>query len=125
MKKKKVLVIDDEKLFSELIKSNLELTGKYEVETENKGENAIFSVKDFKPDIILVDIIMPGKSGVTVVGELSKDEELRYIPIVFLTALATTAKTVDQEVMIDEHPFLAKPVSINDLIDCIEKYARK
>lgn len=125
MKKKKVLVIDDEKLFSELIKSNLELTGKYEVETENKGENAIFSVKDFKPDIILVDIIMPGKSGVTVVDELSKDEELRYIPIVFLTALATTAKTVDQEVMIDEHPFLAKPVSINDLIDCIEKYARK
>lgn len=125
MKKKKVLVIDDEKLFSELIKANLELTGKYEVETENKGENALFSAKDFKPDIILVDIIMPGKSGVTVVDELSKDEELRYIPIVFLTALATTAKTVDQEVMIDEHPFLTKPVSINDLIGCIEKYARK
>lgn len=125
MEKKKVLVIDDEKLFTELIKANLELTGKYEVETENKGENAKFTTRDFKPDIILVDVIMPGKSGVSVVAELKEDEELKDIPVVFLTALATTQKTVEQDITISDHPFISKPISIKDLIGSIEKYARK
>lgn len=123
--KKKVMVIDDEKLFTELIKSNLELTGKYEVETESKGKNAVLSARHFKPDIILLDIVMPGMSGVSVAAEMNSDEELKNTPVIFLTALTTTEKTVDRDIMIDNHPFLAKPISIKDLIDCIEKYVRK
>lgn len=125
MSKKKVLVIDDEKLFTELIKSNLEMTGKYEVETENKGANAKFTARDFRPDIILVDVIMPGVSGVSVVEELSNDEELKNIPVIFLTALSTTEKTVNQDIMINDHPFISKPVSVKELVSSIEKYARK
>lgn len=125
MKKKKVLIVDDEKLFTDLIKANLELTGKYEVMTENKGENAVFSARDFNPDIILVDIIMPGKSGPSVADELSNDEDAGDIPIVFLTAFVTTDRTVNQDVMIGDRPFLPKPISIDELAVCIDRYARK
>lgn len=125
MEKKKVLVVDDEKFFTELLKSNLELTGKFEVRTENGGANAASVARDFDPDIVLLDIVMPGMSGVSVAEQFQNDEKIKSTPVIFLTALATTEKTVDEDILVGNHPFIAKPISLNDLIICIEKYARK
>jgi len=125
MGKKKILVVDDEKFFTELLKSNLELAGQFEVRVENNAVKAASSAREFNPDIILLDILMPGISGYKVSDELKNDELTRDIPVIFLTALATTEKTADKEVMVDNHPFIAKPISINELIKNIDKYARK
>ncbi|MFH1395739.1 MAG: response regulator, partial [Candidatus Omnitrophota bacterium] len=61
MIKHKILIIDDEKEFTALVKEILEDTGKYEVETVNYANMGLSSVKSFAPDIILLDLLMPGE----------------------------------------------------------------
>ena len=121
MLKKKILVVDDEESFCRLVKLNLEETGKYEVKTENQSINAIRAVKEFKPDLILLDIVMPNVDGSVISQQLRSDEEFKNIPIVFLTAIVTESEVKDRNGFISGRPFLAKPMPVNKLIDCIEQ----
>ncbi len=121
MGRKKILVIDDEKDFTKLIKRNLELTGKYEVRTENKGLLGLAAAKEFKPDLILLDILMPDVDGGEVGCELENDPETKGIPVIYLTAVVNKEEVDRNEGFIGGHPFIAKPVSTYELIDYIEK----
>jgi len=120
MDKRKILVIDDEEDFTKLIKLNLERTGRYEVITENKGLLGLVTAKEFKPDLIFLDIMMPDADGGDVCYELENDKETKDIPIVFLTAVAKKEEVHESWGTIGGHPFIAKPVSVRELIDCIE-----
>jgi CheY-like chemotaxis protein len=124
MLRKKILIIDDEESFCKLVKLNLEETGKYEVRTESQSINAISAVKEFKPDLILLDIVMPNVDGGEISHKLRSDDELKNIPIVFLTAIVTEREVRDQNGIIAGRPFLAKPVSVDKLIYCIEQNTR-
>ncbi len=104
-----------------MIKLNLEREGNYDVYTENEGINAIDAVRDFRPDLILLDIMMPDKSGDDIAQELREDPKLSSIPIIFLTALATPDETGAKASKIGGNAFLAKPVSADELIAVIEK----
>ena len=86
MTKKRILVVDDEKSLTILLKLNLEETGHYEVRTENWPEDAIQAAREFKPDLILLDIIMPRMPGGNIAALIDEDPELKGTPIVFLTA---------------------------------------
>ena len=86
MAKKRILLVDDEKSFTNLLKLNLEETGSYEVRVENWAEDAYTAAKEFKPDLILLDIIMPRMPGGNVAAQIKEDTDLRNTPIVFLTA---------------------------------------
>lgn len=123
--KKKILVIDDEENFTKLVKLNLEQSGEYEVMTENEGKNAFNSIQQFKPDLIFLDIIMPEIDGSDIAGQLKSDENLKDIPVVFLTAIVTKEEVVSRKNVIAGHPFLAKPVTREQLIDCIEENLKK
>ncbi len=81
--------------------------------------------KEFRPDLILLDVIMPGMSGGDVAFRIKQDVSLKNTPIVFLTAAATKEDTTSREGTIGGHPFLSKPVSVKDLIACIEENIRK
>ena len=121
MSKRKILIVDDEKGFTDMLSLNLEAKGSYEVQVENDASQALSTALAFRPDLILLDIIMPQKKGVVVAREIEKNETLRGIPIVFLTA--TVAKD-DTDAQMDKsggHTFISKPTSLDVLLACIEK----
>lgn len=121
--KKKVLLVDDEKSFTSLLKMNLEQTGRYEVRAENWAEDALSAAREFRPDIMLLDIIMPRMPGGNVVAQFSSDPELKDLPIVFLTAAIQRSTVAAHDGIICDHPCLAKPASVNEIIEMIEKHA--
>ena len=120
MTKKKILVVDDEVGMTRMLKRNLESTGRYDVRTENSGEITVAAAREFKPDMILLDVMMPGISGDEVAAQLKEDKILCQIPIVFLSAIVKKEETEPTGGNIGGMTFLAKPVKLNDLITCIE-----
>jgi DNA-binding response OmpR family regulator len=121
MDKRKILVVDDEVSLTRMLKLNLEETGKYEVRTENQGSKTISTALDFRPDLILLDIMMPDKIGSEVAAELIKNKELKDIKIIFLTALVSKHEAEIAHGKIAGRSFIAKPVKIDELIESIEK----
>ncbi len=84
--KKKVLVIDDEKDFCYFVKKNLEAISNYKIITVTKGRKGIQIARKEKPDLILLDIMMPGMDGFEVLKRLKRNEKTMNIPVIMLTA---------------------------------------
>jgi len=121
MDKKKILVIDDEQEFTNLVRLNLEATGRFEVRTENKGSAVLEAVDEFAPDLILLDIKMPEMDGGVVAGKLRSNDKTKHIPIVFVTALVTDQDVKSRGGIIGGHYYIAKPIDTKELISVIEK----
>ena len=83
--KKRVLIIDDEASLRALVRANLEADG-LGVDEAADGIEAMKMLRESQPDLILLDIMMPGKDGIEVLEELAADEELSKIPVILLTA---------------------------------------
>lgn len=118
---KKIMMVDDEASLLRLVKANLERTGRFEVLCENKGTNAIESMRKFKPDVVFLDIMMPGMSGDEIATAMQDDPQLRHIPHVFLTAIVTRDETSPTGSDIGGHIFLAKPVKTEEIVATIDK----
>lgn len=89
MGKKKILIIDDEIDFSNLVKKNIEKTGEFEVIIAASGEEGIKLTREKKPDLILLDVVMPEIDGGDVASQIKNDKSIKDIPIIFLTAIVT------------------------------------
>ena len=85
-KEKRILLVDDEKSFTNILKLNLEETGSYVVRVENWPEDAHQAAREFKPHIVFLDIIMPRLPGGNVAAQIDEDPDLKDTPIIFLTA---------------------------------------
>jgi DNA-binding response OmpR family regulator len=118
---KRILVIDDEVALTRMVQMNLERAGDFEVRTENFGSKAIEAAREFEPDMIFLDVMMPDKSGDEVAQELHDDPVLRNIPYVFMTAIVTKDETDTMGTNIGGNEFLAKPVKTDELLAAIEK----
>lgn len=123
--KKKILVVDDEASMTRMLKRNLESTGKYEVRTENSGNAAVAAARAFRPDFILLDVMMPDMDGGQIAACLKEDKELQNIPVVFLTAIVKKEETAPTGGDIGGCEYLAKPVKAEDLVACIERHLGK
>src|SRR5438477_3537028 len=122
--KRRILIVDDDPESTHLVKILLEKTGNYIVLEENDAEEAHQSARNFRPDAILLDIMMPKTDGGEVAAQIEADPELRSTPIIFLTALVTEPET-KTGLRIQGHRSLAKPINIPELINGIEEiYAR-
>lgn len=117
---KKILVVDDEEAICQLVKMNLEDTERFEVHYVTKGTEALSAAKAFKPDLVLLDFVMPDKEGSEVKCELEDDSELYKIPIVFLTAIVTKEEVDQQYGLIAGNTFIAKPIEVDELIRVID-----
>src|ERR1043166_7887559 len=104
MAKKRILLVDDEKSLTSLLKLNLEETGQYEVRVENWPEDALDATRQFKPDLILLDIIMPRLPGGNVAAQIKADPEVDDTPIVFLTAAVRKEQVEDHDGIICDLP---------------------
>ena len=117
----RILIVDNDRDTTHLVKVLLERTGDYLVFEENDATKAHQSALNFRPDLILLDIVMPETDGGEVAARIEADPELKNTPIIFLTALVTRAEA-KSGLNIQGHSFLAKPVSIPELIDAIEEH---
>ncbi|MFM1770362.1 MAG: hypothetical protein RJA22_2891 [Verrucomicrobiota bacterium] len=122
--KKRILVVDDEKSLTTLLKLNLEDTGRYEVRVENWPEDAQAAAREFKPHLVLLDLIMPRLAGGDVAAQFQADPALKDVPIVFLTAAVRRSQVEEHEGIICDHPCLAKPASVQEIIAMIERHAK-
>ena len=121
MNKRKILIVDDEKEFSEMVRLNLESTGKYEVSIETDATNALLAALQYRPDLILLDVIMAGKEGPDVAIEIKRDPRLKDTPIVFLTATVTQQEVDSEGGRIGGQSFVAKPSELDILLNSIER----
>jgi two-component system OmpR family response regulator len=118
---KRILVVDDRPSDSLLVKSYLEATGKYIVLEENHAPAALVAAEKFRPDLILLDVMMPDLDGVALAENLRSSPLLRLVPIVFLTALVTKTDIDAGARPVGRYPFLAKPFLLSDLSACVER----
>ncbi len=125
MDKKKILIIDDEKDFTAIVRLNLQSTNQYEVKEVNDSTEALSAAREFNPDLIILDILMPGIDGGSVARELKADELCRNIPIIFLTAAITEEEARTHAGIVGDHPFMAKPVTTCEIVARIEEYIKK
>ena len=120
MTKKKILIVDDEPMFTRMVRLNLEKTGSYEVKEENDARQAFQTAEQFRPDLVLLDIRMMEMDGFEVNARLKIHPFLKDIPVMFVTAAVTQNETGRQGRCSGELFFLAKPITLDALVEAIE-----
>jgi len=121
MSQKRILVVDDEANITELLKLNLEKTGRYSVRTANKGAEVLGAARDFMPDLILLDIMMPGMDGGDVAAQIKSEPAFKRTPIVFLTAVVKKEEVEAHAGVIGGFPYIAKPLDMKGVVRVIEE----
>ncbi|RLG29586.1 response regulator [Methanosarcinales archaeon] len=119
--KKKILLIDDEKDLCFFLKANLENTGEFDVIVSNRGDKGIKLAQREKPDLILLDILMPEMSGDEVAEILLDNPATAKIPIIFLTAMVTKEEIGNVVKERGGRNFIAKPITTEELVGAIKK----
>jgi len=117
---KKILIIDDEKDFCFFIKKNLELDNNYEVVTAFDAASGVKKAAWDKPDVILLDIIMPKDDGFNALKELKDNRQTLEIPVIMLTAKGELEYKKESTMLYSED-YIVKPVEIAELKDKIEE----
>jgi CheY-like chemotaxis protein len=119
--KKRILVIDDEPDFTYMLKLSLESMGYYRVAVENEAARAVRAAREFAPDLIVLDIMMPGLDGSEVAARIRTDPELRDVPVLFMTALVSHREARGGSCSSGGQTFLPKTLGTGKLIECIEE----
>lgn len=114
-----ILIVDDEVNFCKLVKMNLESAGNFAVEIAVDGKAGINLAKKLKPDIILLDILMPNMDGFEVLKRLKDDRDTMAIPVVMLTARVDEDSQVKAAQLYDED-YIMKPIEAEELRARIE-----
>jgi DNA-binding response OmpR family regulator len=117
--KRKVLIADDEPNIVTALEFLLKRAG-YEVRTATNGEEALALVESFVPDLVLIDIMMPGKSGYEVCQRMRERPEWRQIKIVMVTAKGREAE-VSKGMSLGADLYVTKPFSTQELIAAIDR----
>ncbi len=113
----KVLVIDDEAEITQIIEAFLENAG-YVVTTENSSVMGIERAKEIKPDLILLDIMMPNMDGYEICDELKKNADTKNIPVIFLTG-KDSRDDQGRSFQVGGDMFVKKPFSCERLLEIV------
>ena len=100
---KKILIVEDDKFLRELIARKLIGEG-FEVAEASEGEGAVKKIKEEKPNLVLLDLILPGIDGFEVLSKMKEDSELASIPIIILSNLGQKEE-VEKGLKLDEATF--------------------
>ena len=121
--RRRVLIVDDERDFSDMVRDYLSMKGDFDVEVADSGFAAGYTVARFKPDLILMDIMMPDMDGFEVLRMLRAGRDTHHIPIVACTAYrdASVEKRIQEE---DFDGFIQKPLKLDELMGLIDETLR-
>lgn len=121
----KILLIDDDPDFVNITKTVLESKPRYKVLTASNGISGLSLAKAEKPDIIILDVIMPFEDGFTAAKELKTEPELNTIPIIILTSFSKrkgeTDISVAQGMELEADDYIEKPVEPEELLQRVDK----
>ena len=110
----KILIIDDEENIAELIKFNLELNG-YQIDCAHDGKTGISRIKTWKPDLVLLDIMLPEVDGITILQILRSEDEFKETPVIMMTAKSQDSdKFIGFESGADD--YVTKPFIVKELV---------
>lgn len=123
-KKKRILCIEDEVEMIELMRLVLEREG-FEVEGAMGGEQGLKAMRQHKPDLILLDLMMPGVDGWEVYRQMRADRELAEIPVIVVTAKAQSIDKVLGLQVAKVADYVTKPFGPKELISSIERVLAK
>jgi two-component system OmpR family response regulator len=118
--KPRILIVDNNSKFARSARLLLDQSGKYLACTVIDPRRALETARSFKPDLVLVDLIMPQEDGPEVAAQFEEDWALHGVPIVFLTLLITTEEAKDGR-RVYGHRILPKPTSSSELIELVEQ----
>ena len=118
--KPRILIVDNNSRFARGARLFLDRTGKYVACSVIDPRRALESARSFKPDLVLVDLIMPQEDGPEVAAQLEADWALHGVPIVFLTSLIT-AEEAKYGRRVYGHRILPKPASSSELIELVDQ----
>ena len=118
--KSRVLIVDDNPRFAHSAQLFLEHTGNYFACAVNDPRRALETARTFKPDLVVVDLIMQKADGLEVALQLEADWALHGVPIVFVTTLITPGEARDGR-RINGHRIVAKPARRSDLLRIVEE----
>jgi DNA-binding response OmpR family regulator len=118
-KKKKILIIDDEKDFCQMVKMKLE-AHQFDVDIALTGEEGLELVRSARPDLVLLDVIMPAPDGYQVLQRLKSDPEAKNIPVVMLTA-RTEVADIDRAIQDGAFDYVIKPLDAQILLRKVQK----
>lgn len=125
MTKKYVLIVDDDPDLVETVCMMLENKG-YEVGKAYDGVEGEESIKDRRPDLVVLDVMMPRKDGYKLCAELKADTQTRDIPVILLTAVGeavpTTSYTHAQGMATEAEEYIPKPVDSKTLVEAVENF---
>lgn len=126
-KRTRILLVDDDWDFVEATRMLLET--RYDVLVAYEGDEGLQKAREERPDLIILDIIMPTKDGFLVCEELKKDSQLSRIPVLLLTAfsakMAETTTSLAQALTTEADDYVEKPVSPEELFRRVEKLLRR
>jgi len=114
----KILIVDDEPNIRDLLTTSLRFAG-FAVRAVATGAQTISAVLEEEPDLILLDVIMPGADGGEIASRIRADNALKHVPVVFLTATVSRHEAADGK-FTGGYLFLPKPVSLKALVECME-----
>jgi two-component system alkaline phosphatase synthesis response regulator PhoP len=124
----KILLVDDDKDFVEATKMVLE-SKPYEVVVAYNGDEGLAKARKEKPDLIILDIIMPVKDGFSAAEQLKKDPALKKIPVIMLTSFSQkggeTSLSVSQGLALEADDYVDKPVAPQELLRRVERLLKK
>ena len=118
--KPRILIVDNNAQFADRVRLLLEAIGNYIACAVNDPRRALETARSFKPDLVVVDLIMPQEDGPEVAAQLEADWALHAVPIVFMTALITPEEARDGR-RINGHRVVPKPTHGFDLIKVVEE----
>jgi len=110
------LIVDDNPMIAKMVRVWLERTGFYKTREQTDPLHALETARHFKPDLVLLDVDMPGMDGGKVGDAIRRDPELGGTPILFLTAFIARAES-----LAGGRKFIPKPVSPAELIESVEE----
>jgi DNA-binding response OmpR family regulator len=124
----KILLIDDDPDFVEATRIVLE-SKPYEVIVSYNGDDGLQKAREENPDLIILDVIMPGKDGFTTAEQLKKDAELKNIPVIMLTSYAEkgggSSIAVSGGLTLEAEDYIVKPVGPEELLEKVAKYLKR
>ena len=121
--RKRILIVDDKVSDTRLVKLYLEQTNEYTVREENAAKQALTTAHEFRPNLILLDVRMPGLDGGELAACFKEDPKLKTVPIVFLTSLVTKSEVTQNGGRSGRFPILAKPIVLPELLACLREHA--
>jgi len=119
----KILIVDDERTIRETLKEILEDEG-YQVFTEEMGSKVLQRVKEIKPDLIILDLFLPGTSGMEVLEKLNREGLTEKIPVIIVSGHGTV-ETAVKTMKLKAFDFIEKPIKYEKLLSTVNEALKK